>query len=156
VTDRPITRDEEADLVLIGYGLAGATAAVTACDADAQALLIRKPPERHKAGNSRVTANIVSGPMPSSKLRSNTQAGPRCKMDVRVTGIDGEPISGLCSAGELGSIYSLPYQGGGNIGECVAFGRIAGANAANECPRIADPTNKVFGFQYYYRNPSEE
>ena len=34
------------------------------------------------------------------------------------------------SAGELGSIYSYLYQGTGNIGECLGFGRIAGRNVA--------------------------
>ena len=40
----------------------------------------------------------------------------------------------LYSAGELGSIYSYLYQGTGNIGECLAFGRISGHNAAAETP----------------------
>jgi predicted oxidoreductase len=51
-----------------------------------------------------------------------------------VIGIDGKPIPRLYSAGELGSIYSFLYQGGGNVGECFAFGRIAGRNAARERP----------------------
>ena len=41
-------------------------------------------------------------------------------------------LTRLYSAGELGSIYSYLYQGTGNIGECLAFGRIAGRNAAAE------------------------
>ena len=64
----------------------------------------------------------------------NTQGGPRRNKDAQVIGIDGEPIGRLYSAGELGSIYSFLYQGGGNIGECFAFGRIAGANAAQQIP----------------------
>ena len=40
----------------------------------------------------------------------------------------------LYSAGELGSIYSYLYQGTGNIGECLAFGRVSGRNAAAETP----------------------
>jgi predicted oxidoreductase len=47
---------------------------------------------------------------------------------------DGSPIARLYSAGELGSIYSYLYQGTGNIGECLAFGRISGRNAAAEAP----------------------
>ncbi len=62
----------------------------------------------------------------------NTQGGPRRDKDARVIGVDGKPIARLYSAGELGSIYSFLYQGGGNIGECFAFGRIAGLNAARE------------------------
>lgn len=62
----------------------------------------------------------------------NTQGGPRRDENARVIGVDGQPIPRLYSAGELGSIYSFLYQGGGNVGECFAFGRIAGRNAAAE------------------------
>lgn len=64
----------------------------------------------------------------------NTQGGPRRNKHAQIMATDGEPIKRLYSAGELGSIYSFLYQAGGNIGECFAFGRIAGANAANETP----------------------
>ena len=47
---------------------------------------------------------------------------------------DGSPIKRLYSSGELGSIYSNLYQGAGNIGECLAFGRIAGRNVAGLSP----------------------
>jgi succinate dehydrogenase/fumarate reductase flavoprotein subunit len=62
----------------------------------------------------------------------NTQGGPRRNEDAQVIGVDGKPIPRLYSAGELGSIYAFLYQGGGNVGECFAFGRIAGRNAARE------------------------
>jgi len=62
----------------------------------------------------------------------NTQGGPRRDENARVIGANSHPIGRLYSAGELGSIYSFLYQGGGNIGECFAFGRIAGRNAARE------------------------
>jgi len=52
----------------------------------------------------------------------------------RVVRPDGSPIRRLYSAGELRSIYSYLYQGTGNIGECMAFGRISGRNAAAELP----------------------
>jgi succinate dehydrogenase/fumarate reductase flavoprotein subunit len=67
----------------------------------------------------------------------NTQGGPRRNKDAQVMGVDGEPIGRLYSAGELGSIYSFLYQGGGNIGECFAFGRIAGEEAASKSPQKA-------------------
>ena len=66
----------------------------------------------------------------------NTQGGPRRDKDARVIGVDGAPIPRLYSAGELGSIYGFLYQGGGNVGECFAFGRIAGRNAARERPAV--------------------
>jgi len=62
----------------------------------------------------------------------NTQGGPRRNERAQIVRPDGTPIPRLYSAGELGSIYSYLYQGTGNIGECLAFGRIAGRNAAAE------------------------
>jgi predicted oxidoreductase len=64
----------------------------------------------------------------------NTQGGPRRDEKAQIVRPDGSPIPRLYSAGELGSIYSYLYQGTGNIGECLAFGRIAGRNAAAETP----------------------
>ena len=64
----------------------------------------------------------------------NTQGGPRRNKYSQVLNTKGEPIPGLYSAGELGSIYSDCYQGGGNIGECIAFGRIAGKYGFLEKP----------------------
>ena len=59
----------------------------------------------------------------------NTQGGPRRNEKAEIVKPDGTPIPRLYSAGELGSIYSYLYQGTGNIGECLAFGRIAGREA---------------------------
>jgi succinate dehydrogenase/fumarate reductase flavoprotein subunit len=64
----------------------------------------------------------------------NTQGGPRRNEAAQIVRPDGSPIARLYSAGELGSIYSYLYQGTGNIGECLAFGRVAGRNAAAEVP----------------------
>ena len=67
----------------------------------------------------------------------NTQGGPRRNKDAQIIGRDDKPITRLYSAGELGSIYSFNYNAGGNIGECFAFGRIAGRNAAQDKPARA-------------------
>ena len=64
----------------------------------------------------------------------NTQGGPRRNEKGQIVRPDGTPIARLYSAGELGSIYSYLYQGTGNIGECLAFGRVSGRNAAAETP----------------------
>jgi succinate dehydrogenase/fumarate reductase flavoprotein subunit len=64
----------------------------------------------------------------------NTQGGPRRNESGQIVRPDGSPIPRLYSAGELGSIYSYLYQGTGNIGECLAFGRVSGRNAAAEEP----------------------
>ena len=43
---------------------------------------------------------------------------------------DGNPIPNLYSAGEFGGVASFYYNGGGNVAECLTFGKIAGTNAA--------------------------
>ncbi|MBI2906083.1 MAG: FAD-dependent oxidoreductase [Chloroflexi bacterium] len=61
---------------------------------------------------------------------ANTQGGPRRNSRAQVVNPFGEPIPGLFAAGEGGSIYGMLYPvGGGNLAECIAFGRIAAENA---------------------------
>ena len=62
----------------------------------------------------------------------NTQGGPRRNIRGQVLRVDNTPIPRLYAAGELGSVWGMLYQLGGNIAESFAFGRIAGANAASE------------------------
>ncbi|MFC1987291.1 FAD-dependent oxidoreductase [Chloroflexota bacterium] len=64
----------------------------------------------------------------------STQGGPRRNAKGQIVRPDGSSIARLYSAGEMGSIHSYLYQGGGNLGECVAFGRISGRNASAEKP----------------------
>ena len=64
----------------------------------------------------------------------NTQGGPRRNERAQIVRPDGTAIPRLYSSGELGSIYSYLYQGTGNIGECLGFGRIAARNAVRETP----------------------
>ena len=94
---------------------------------------------RHDAdfGRSLMLAPIVAPPFYAVELSPsmlNTQGGPRRNEKGQIVRPDGSPIARLYSAGELGSIYSYLYQGTGNIGECLAFGRVAGRNAAAEVP----------------------
>jgi succinate dehydrogenase/fumarate reductase flavoprotein subunit len=82
-------------------------------------------------------APIADGPFYAVELSPsmlNTQGGPRRNENGQIVRPDGTPIPRLYSAGELGSIYSYLYQGTGNIGECLAFGRISGRNAVAETP----------------------
>ncbi len=65
----------------------------------------------------------------------NTQGGPRHNAKAQVLNVRGVAIERLYSAGELGSMFGRFYPGGGNVSEAVAFGRIAGRNAAAESPR---------------------
>jgi succinate dehydrogenase/fumarate reductase flavoprotein subunit len=62
----------------------------------------------------------------------NTQGGPMRNKSAQVMRPDHTSVPRLYAAGELGSVWGMLYQGGGNIAECIAFGRIAGANAAAE------------------------
>jgi len=67
---------------------------------------------------------------------SNTQGGPRRNSRSQVVTPFGVPIPGLYAAGECGSVYGMLYPaGGGNLGECIAFGRIAAENAVAEAPK---------------------
>lgn len=65
----------------------------------------------------------------------NTQGGPRRNARAQIVDVFDEPIAGLYGAGELGSMWGLIYQGGGNIAEALAFGRIAGESAAAAAER---------------------
>jgi uncharacterized protein with FMN-binding domain len=68
----------------------------------------------------------------------NTDGGPRRDEMARIIDLDGEPIENLYSAGEFGSVWCHDYQGGGNLGECVAWGRLA----ARSCLGVtADPAS---------------
>ena len=72
----------------------------------------------------------------------NTQGGPRRTKNAEVVSTRGEAIPHLYSAGELGGITAFQYNSGGNLAECMVFGKIAGTNAAAEkdaLPAIAIP-----------------
>jgi len=64
----------------------------------------------------------------------NTQGGPRHNSLAQTLDIEGKPIPRLYTPGELGSFFGHLYQGGSNLPEALAFGLIAGENAANEMP----------------------
>lgn len=55
----------------------------------------------------------------------NTDGGPVRSAAGEILDVYGDPIPGLYSAGEFGSVWGNLYQGSGNVGECLAFGRIA-------------------------------
>lgn len=59
----------------------------------------------------------------------NTQGGPVRNARAQLLDGYGDPIPGLYSAGELGSVWSTLYPGSGNVAEAIVFGEIAGVNA---------------------------
>ncbi len=65
---------------------------------------------------------------------TNTQGGPAHNGKQQILDVYLKPIPRLYAAGELGSFFSHLYQGGGNLGECISSGRIAGGNAVQETP----------------------
>lgn len=87
-----------------------------------------------------------NGPYYAAELRPvvlNTQGGPRRSARAEVLDKEGQPIPHLYSAGELGGVTPFQYQGGGNMAECLIFGKIAGENAAaakDELPVVAHLT----------------
>jgi 3-oxosteroid 1-dehydrogenase len=64
----------------------------------------------------------------------NTKGGLRSNARREVLDWDDKPIPRLYAAGEINSVFQFVYQGGGNLAECIVFGRIAGRNAAAEAP----------------------
>ncbi|MFC6086899.1 FAD-dependent oxidoreductase [Sphaerisporangium aureirubrum] len=86
-------------------------------------------------GRDPATLTPILGPryfaLPLWPGGSHTVGGPRRDAEARVLSILGGFVENLYSAGELGSLHGLLYPaGGGSIAECLAFGRIAGRNAA--------------------------
>ncbi len=78
---------------------------------------------------------------------TNTQGGPERNEKGEVLDVRGNVIPHLYSAGEMGSMFSGIYQGSGNLGECVAFGRISGQNAAiikNDVSQESVMKGKIF------------
>jgi len=60
----------------------------------------------------------------------NTKGGIMADAERRVLDAERTPIPNLYTAGEISSAFKFVYQGGGNLAECITFGRIAGENAA--------------------------
>lgn len=62
----------------------------------------------------------------------NTQGGPQRNESAEILDANDEPIPHLYGAGELGGICANRYQGGGNLAECLIFGKLAGEHAAED------------------------
>ncbi|MDO8472213.1 MAG: FAD-binding protein, partial [Dehalococcoidia bacterium] len=62
-----------------------------------------------------------------------THGGARRNGKAQILNVDGVPIKGLYGAGEFGSVNGMVDASSGSlVGECIAFGRLAGDNAAAE------------------------
>ena len=58
--------EQEYDVVVIGFGLAGATAAITAADLGAKVLVTEKAPMGEEGGNSKYAGQVIISPLESS------------------------------------------------------------------------------------------
>jgi 3-oxosteroid 1-dehydrogenase len=113
-----------------------------AMDADALATSVaqwnRYCAERHDPDFAREpgTMGPVSEPpyyaIPLYPGGPNTKGGLRADAQRRVLDWDDHPIPRLYAVGEICSVFQFVYQGGGNLAEGIAFGRVAGRNAAAE------------------------
>lgn len=87
---------------------------------------------RRKETLKNLTGRLFGVPIWPSLL--NTQGGPRRNKKGQVLDVWNKPIPRLYGVGELGSIWGFLYQSGGNLGECLALGRMVGRNVAAEPP----------------------
>ena len=71
----------------------------------------------------------------SAPLLGWTNGGPRRNEKAQVLDPFGETIGRLYAAGTVSSTYSRCKDGGFHIGDALAFGRVAGRNAAGESSR---------------------
>lgn len=72
---------------------------------------------------------IAQGPfyaMPLVAGGPNTKGGLLADADRRVLDWDGQPIPRLYAIGEIASVLKFVYQGGGNLTECLVYGRHTG------------------------------
>jgi succinate dehydrogenase/fumarate reductase flavoprotein subunit len=84
-------------------------------------------------------AKISEGPFFAICLEPillNTDGGPVRNKNGQILDLDGNPIPNLYSSGEFGSVWCNMYQGGGNLGECIAFGRISVRHALGKSLEI--------------------
>lgn len=58
--------------------------------------------------------------------------------------IGSEPIPHLYGAGELGGFNANQYQGGGNLAECLIFGKIVGEQAAKVTDEVKDKASDKY------------
>jgi succinate dehydrogenase/fumarate reductase flavoprotein subunit len=62
----------------------------------------------------------------------NTKGGLKANEKRQVMDWHGNVIPRLYAAGEIASAFKFVYQAGGNVGECIVFGRVAALNAVKE------------------------
>ena len=93
----PATWDRQADVVVVGFGAAGAATAITAYEAGAQVLLLEKAPYGHEGGNTRVAGQ---GYLNTSSVEKASPICTRCVALPRSrphgTGVGGGNVPEQC------------------------------------------------------------
>ena len=90
----------------------------------------------HRKGSLEATLGPLDAPpFYAIELKSGalgTKGGPRTDTDARVLDLDGDPIPGLCAAGNvMASPLGMTYGGaGGTLGPAMTFGYLAGVHVA--------------------------
>jgi succinate dehydrogenase/fumarate reductase flavoprotein subunit len=103
-------RAGDVDVLVIGCGPAGASAALAAHDAGARVLVA----ERRARGGGNAT----------------TSGGPRRDARSRVVRPDGTPVPGLYAAGGAGTVWGPFTHSGGGLTDALVFRRLAGQESA--------------------------
>ena len=91
---------------------------------------MRKDPFRRPPGTMIPIKASPFYAVPVWPMVTTTQGGPQHNARQEIVDAFGKPIPHLYAAGELGSFWSHLYRLGGNLGECLTAGRVAGRNAA--------------------------
>ncbi|MGQ5708697.1 FAD-binding protein [Lactobacillus sp. PSON] len=74
----------------------------------------------------------------------NTQGGPERNTKAEILDTNQNPIPHLYGAGELGGICANQYQGGGNLAECLIWGKIAGEQAATTIDEVNEEASNQY------------
>ncbi len=106
-TTQDMQWDDQADLIVVGFGGAGAAAAITAAELGATVILLDKAPLGHEGGNTRVAAqgylntstpesataylNAMCGPYPVAADMVAAWADEMCKNNAWLASIGGDP-----------------------------------------------------------------
>ena len=112
---------------------------------DDKALVATRSPSSTRPAPRARTSSSAAGSTPAGTIDKPPYyamplyaGGPNTKGSIsanarrEVLDWSGKPIPRLFTAGEISSVFKFVYQGGGNLTECITFGRIAGENAAKQ------------------------
>jgi succinate dehydrogenase/fumarate reductase flavoprotein subunit len=130
----PAKWDKEVDVVIVGFGGAGAVAAITAYDAKAKVLILEKAPQGQEGGNTRVSGNMWFSPTPADQAVTyfNALSGP----------FTAPPAMVQVWAEEMGKVNDFVTAIGGEVGELNIFNPEFPELAGSECAKTyAAPTS---------------